>query len=183
MDFAKNFTRLRKQKNITQEEVGQVLGVSTAAVSKWETANSIPDIYMLGEIADYFEVTTDELLGRNIQKKRVAIVDDVKFMRDTIERILTDNNCTVVLKAENGKELLEHKNLHKAEFLILNVNMPVMDGFETLKAIKEKNLAMKIVMCSADDSIETIDKAMALGANDYLVKPFKDGDLLELVKN
>lgn len=182
MDFAKNFMRLRKEKNVTQEEIGQVLGISTAAVSKWETNNSIPDIYMLGEIADYFDVTTDELLGRNIQKKRVAIVDDVKFMRDTMERILTDNNCTVVLKAANGKELLEHKNFHKAEILILDVNMPVMDGFSTLEAVREKNSNLKIIMCSADDSSEAKSMAKELGANGYLVKPFQDEDLVKIIE-
>ena len=54
---------LRKQKNITQEELAQVLNVTNQAVSKWESGSNCPDINLLPEIAKYFNVSIDELLG------------------------------------------------------------------------------------------------------------------------
>ena len=65
---------LRKQRNITQEALAAELGVTAAAVSKWENGYTLPDILMLCALADFFEVTTDELLGRTAVQKRAIIV-------------------------------------------------------------------------------------------------------------
>ena len=65
---------LRKEKNITQEQLAAELGVTAAAVSKWEKGYTLPDILMLGALADFFEVTTDQLLGRNSVQKQAIIV-------------------------------------------------------------------------------------------------------------
>ena len=70
----KKFFDLRKKKNITQEELAADLGVTAAAVSKWEKGYTLPDILMLCALADYFEVTTDELLGRNSMGKQAIVV-------------------------------------------------------------------------------------------------------------
>ena len=64
MNLGKTILELRKAKNVTQEEMAAELGVTAAAVSKWENDYTLPDILMLCAIADYFQVTTDELLGR-----------------------------------------------------------------------------------------------------------------------
>lgn len=64
MNIGKNIFELRKTKNVTQEALAAELGVTAAAVSKWENGYTLPDILMLCALADYFEVTTDELLGR-----------------------------------------------------------------------------------------------------------------------
>ena len=63
MNLGKMILELRKKKNVTQEELAAELGVTAAAVSKWEKGYTLPDILMLCALADYFTVTTDELLG------------------------------------------------------------------------------------------------------------------------
>lgn len=73
MNFGKTISDLRKQKNVTQEEMAAELGVTAAAVSKWENGYTLPDILMLCAIADYFDVTTDELLGRKENLKFAVI--------------------------------------------------------------------------------------------------------------
>ena len=73
MNIGKNILNLRRQKNITQEELAAELGVTAAAISKWENSNTLPDILMLCALADYFHTTTDELLGRNA-KPMYAII-------------------------------------------------------------------------------------------------------------
>ncbi len=59
---------LRKQKGLTQEELAKALGVTNQAVSKWESGQCCPDIQLLPELAKYFEVSVDELLGCNSSK-------------------------------------------------------------------------------------------------------------------
>lgn len=182
MELAKNIIRLRKQKGMTQEELGSILGVSTAAVSKWETENSIPDIYMLSELADFFQVTTDELLGRNICRIKAAIADDSAFIREKIEQILVQNNYQVLIKAENGQKLLDHPQLPKVQIVILDLSMPELDGMETLRLLKEKYPRIRVVICSADSSPESIQNAKELGAEAYVTKPFQDRFLLEALQ-
>ena len=74
MNFGKTISELRKNKNVTQEEMAAQLGVTAAAVSKWENDYTLPDILMLCALADYFQVTTDELLGRNPVPEQAIIV-------------------------------------------------------------------------------------------------------------
>ena len=73
MNIGQKILELRKQKNIKQEELAAELGVTAAAVSKWENGYTLPDIMMLCALADYFEVTTDELLGRAMPLKYAVI--------------------------------------------------------------------------------------------------------------
>ena len=74
MNIGNQISALRKTKNVTQEALAAELGVTAAAVSKWEKGYTLPDILMLCALADFFEVTTDELLGRNAVQKQAIIV-------------------------------------------------------------------------------------------------------------
>ena len=74
MNLGHNILTLRRQKGVTQEELAAALGVTSAAVSKWENNYTLPDILMLCALADYFQVTTDELLGRNTVRKQALVV-------------------------------------------------------------------------------------------------------------
>lgn len=78
-NFSNNFKTMRKQRNLTQEQIAETLGVSCQAVSKWETNSSYPDISLLPIIADYFGVSVDYLIGHDTSKQ--------------LEEI--DNTCTL----------------------------------------------------------------------------------------
>jgi len=87
MNIGKNILEQRKQKNITQEELAAELGVTAAAVSKWENGYTLPDILMLCALADYFGVTTDELLGRVRQWKYAVIAAETQELGKKMEAI------------------------------------------------------------------------------------------------
>ena len=74
MNIGTTILALRKKHSITQEALAAELGVTAAAVSKWEKGYTLPDILMLCALADYFKVTTDELLGRTSAKKQAIVV-------------------------------------------------------------------------------------------------------------
>lgn len=67
LNFPENIVRLRHDKNLTQEELADFMGVTKASVSKWEKGNSMPDIMLLPQLAAYFDVTVDELIGYEAQ--------------------------------------------------------------------------------------------------------------------
>ena len=58
-----NIKRLRQNKGVTQEHLGDALGISSQAVSKWENESALPDIFLLPKLADYFGISIDELMG------------------------------------------------------------------------------------------------------------------------
>ena len=74
MNLGKTILELRKKKNVTQEDLAAELGVTAAAVSKWENGYTLPDVLMLCALADCFQVTTDELLGRSAARKQAIVV-------------------------------------------------------------------------------------------------------------
>jgi two-component system, chemotaxis family, chemotaxis protein CheY len=171
IDIGKKIYELRKNKNMTQEQLASEMGVSIAAVSKWETGNSIPDLLMLCSLADFFNISTDELLGR-IKNKKVIITDDSKFIRETLRQILSENGCEVIAEAADGDELMNILKVKKADLVMLDVKMPRMDGMEALKLIKRDYPDIKVIMCSAVNDKEVMDKVIDLGAFGYVVKPF-----------
>ena len=92
MNFGKTILELRKKKNVTQEELAAELGVTAAAVSKWENGYTLPDILMLCALADYFAVTTDALLGRNAPKKQAIVVTETKELGQKIAALAQKYN-------------------------------------------------------------------------------------------
>ena len=74
--FPKNFTRLRAKKGITQEKMAEQFGVSRSTIAKWESGASIPHLYIVDNIADFFEVSIDELLHGDINHDCDANVEE-----------------------------------------------------------------------------------------------------------
>ena len=91
-----------------------------------------------------------------------------------------------VLEAENGKKGLELMRRHKPHLVFLVYNMPVLDGINVLQSIKEFYIQeigpIPIIMTTARSDVETVQKAIALGARDYLVKPYDLSLFLQKVR-
>ncbi len=71
MKISENIKKLRKAKNLRQEQLAEAMGVSTASVSKWETGQCAPELTVLAELADFFEISIDSLIGHNVNPYRV----------------------------------------------------------------------------------------------------------------
>lgn len=171
MDIGHNIMTLRKQHGITQEKLAAEMGVSMAAVSKWETENSMPDIIMLCALADYFKVTTDELLGRN-RMEEFVICDDAQLVREALQYIIAKEGYPNIVLTESGKQLSDVLEKKKPYAVFLDVNLPDADGLELLRRIKEQDPGIKVIMVTADTSEQTRRRAVESGADAYITKPF-----------
>ena len=63
MIIGNNIKRIRQNKGVTQEQLGDIIGVTGQAISKWENGSALPDIQVLPKLADYFGISIDELMG------------------------------------------------------------------------------------------------------------------------
>jgi len=79
--IGENIKRLRKAKNVTQEQIAEVLGISVTAVSKWERGETYPDITLLFPLAHYFGVTLDELMGYDEERVQAEIAETLEYYR------------------------------------------------------------------------------------------------------
>lgn len=113
MNIGNSILNLRKQKNITQEALAAELGVTAAAVSKWEKGYTLPDILMICALADYFEVTTDELLGRSDTKKRAIVVAENEGLAEKIVELAAKYSIKVCAVFTDPEAALAYETAHK----------------------------------------------------------------------
>jgi two-component system cell cycle response regulator len=111
---------------------------------------------------------------------KILIVDDSKVVRLSVLKALEPYDCTA-LEAENGATALDIASREKPDAVLLDYNMPVMDGFELLSRIRvEPTLkATPVIMLTTLSDRETVMKIARLGVREYLVKPFKEEMLIE----
>ena len=102
-------------------------------------------------------------------KKKILLVDDDKFIRDTfVERLR--NNKYEVSSAKDGKEAIEKISNNNFDVVITDIKMPKVNGIEVLKFSKKNKPKTKVIMMSAYVPQEVIDEAMKLGADEYIEK-------------
>ena len=111
--------------------------------------------------------------------KKVLIVDDAAFMRMTLKMMLERNGFEVVGEAENGAAGLEQYQELKPDLVTMDITMPVMTGIDALKSIKQIDPQAKVVMVSAMGQEKIVVDAVMSGANDFIVKPFKEDHVVK----
>jgi len=107
--------------------------------------------------------------------KTILLVDDSRAVRLAGKRMATAIGLTT-LEAENGEEALKIVRSNDVDAVLLDWNMPIMDGMEFLKALRaEPQLRQPIVvMCTTENDMTRIVEAMESGANEYIMKPFTE---------
>lgn len=116
---------------------------------------------------------------------KVLLTDDSSTMRKIQKRVLAGMDITDVLEASNGKEALELISQHKFDFVLLDVNMPEMNGMETLKTIRGNpdSAKLPVIMCTSVADKGQVMEAIKAGATNYLVKPFQPEDLQKKIES
>lgn len=116
-------------------------------------------------------------------KIRVLLVDDVEETRVNIKKLFFfAPDIEVVGEGANGVEALQLVDSLKPDLILIDINMPVMDGIEAIEKISLYHPACCVVVMSVQGEQEYLRRAMSAGARDYLVKPFSSDDLINTTK-
>ena len=113
------------------------------------------------------------------EMKTCLIVDDSSVIRKVARRILEGMEFQI-MEAEDGEQALEVCRRNLPEAILLDWNMPKMDGYEFLRSLRKLpgGDAPKVVFCTTENDVAHIARALHAGANEYIMKPF-DRDIVE----
>jgi len=135
LNLAENFKRLRKKRGITQEELASFIGVSFQAVSKWERNEGYPDITFLPTIANFFDVSIDELLGMNEIKDNIRRNEMLQGLRKNS----SEGNVEACISV-----LRECVRCFPDDYLIMSDLAMYLDGFGNTPEERNENHAQAI---------------------------------------
>ena len=116
-------------------------------------------------------------------KINLIIVDDHDLIREGLNRILSFEEDLVILgEGRNGIEALELIKTKTPDVVLLDINMPIMDGIETLKKIKEYSKETKVVMLTVENDRRTINEAIDIGAEAYVLKESAGSEVTNAIR-
>ncbi|HEY9062052.1 MAG TPA: response regulator [Pseudobacteroides sp.] len=113
----------------------------------------------------------------------VLIVDDAAFMRTSLKLMLERNGFTVVGEAENGVACIQKYVELKPDIVTMDITMPILDGIEATKKIKELDPKAKVIIVSAMGQEAYVRDAVVAGAKNFIVKPFKEDHVMKVLNS
>jgi two-component system chemotaxis response regulator CheY len=113
---------------------------------------------------------------------RVLIVDDAVFMRNTLKEIFTSSGYEIAGEAANGVEAVEKYQDVTPEVTTMDIVMPFKNGIEATREILKSDPSATIIICSALGQESLVMEAIEAGATDFIVKPFKAENVIQVVK-
>ena len=168
----KKIAKLRKNNNMTQFELADALGISFQAVSNWERGNSMPDISKLPEIAELFQVSIDEILGkRNPILKEVANGEKVVLTN----HLKTDvDEAATLMKPQQIKEMIDYSEFNPK---VISALLPFLDSEyveELMNKCKDagKSIAVFLPFLSEERIDELAEEANTNGESFMMFLPF-----------
>ena len=117
------------------------------------------------------------------RKVRVLLADDESHVRLFIKTIISSMGCQVVGEATNGKEAVELFDQTTPDLVLLDINMPVMDGIAALKALRAKSEKVASVMITALASAAIVEQCLEAGANYHLRKDLPVAELKQEIRD
>lgn len=175
--IGKRIVTLRKEKNMTQMELADKLGISFQAVSNWERGNSMPDISKLPELAEIFGVTLDELLGEKsplieaaVEDRLEECIEKLEVEKEDVEKVLP------LLKPDQIQNMAGH-----VDAKMLNAFLPFMDEevvAEWAREAKRKGeiIGMYLPFMDEDDVADMAKEALYAKQDVAMYIPYMDED-------
>ena len=151
MSIGSTIKRLRRKKDITQEQLAEYLGITSRAISQWECDRTAPDISMLPPLANFFNVTTDFLLGMETYQKDLRKKEFDEAFRNYWEHDDKEKNYQIALRAvaeyPGNMEYVEW--LASAEYYVA---IPTLDNSEYARLLESSAKHYKLVLDNTKDS-------------------------------
>ena len=117
------------------------------------------------------------------RKVRVLLVDDEAHVRLFVKTIIASLGCEVVGEAADGRQALELFDKTSPDLVLLDINMPVMDGITALRELRRRSEQVAIVMLTSLASPEVVENCLDLGANYHLRKDLPVSELRQEIRN
>lgn len=113
---------------------------------------------------------------------KILVVEDNKINQIVTKKILESNNfkCTILEDGYAAIELLDNENF---DVILMDINMPIINGFDTTKLIRKKGITTPVIALTAFDKQEITEQALSCGMNDIIIKPFEQGKLFQVINN
>ncbi len=119
---------------------------------------------------------------KNMSEKEILVIDDEQMILEMLDQILSSAGY-VVRTALGGKEALELFTEHPVKLVLTDIKMPGIDGYQLLREIKKKEPDARIVLMSGYSNDLSIREAIELGADEFVVKPFKGREILQVLES
>lgn len=113
---------------------------------------------------------------------KILVVEDNKINQIVTKKILESNNfkCTILDDGYAAIELLDNENF---DVILMDINMPIINGFDTTKLIRKKGITTPVIALTAFDKQEITEQSLSCGMNDIIIKPFEQGKLFQVINN
>ena len=113
---------------------------------------------------------------------KIMITDDHSMIREGLKNLLElDGDIKVICEAENGEDCLEKLKTVKPDVLLLDINMPKMNGLEVLKKLKDNKSKVKVLVLTVHNETEYLMKAVEIGINGYVLKDSESAELKKAI--
>ncbi|MBE5844205.1 MAG: response regulator [Butyrivibrio sp.] len=114
-------------------------------------------------------------------RRRILIADDTTFMREMLKSSLDREKYEIVGEATTGQQAVDQFKEKKPDLLILDINMPVMNGIDALTEVMAYDPNANVIMCSDQKQEPMIVLALKKGAKDFVIKPFMASDVIHAI--
>jgi two-component system chemotaxis response regulator CheY len=128
----------------------------------------------------------DDFFAKNEAKKKMAdgktvmLVDDSTFMRTALREMVQKHGYKVLGEAENGKLGAQYYNNFLVDYILLGIQMPVMDGMDFLKQIDKRD-ECRVIVVTAACHVKTVLEAIEYGADYFIIKPFSATQMIDVL--
>lgn len=117
-------------------------------------------------------------VSRDTKKIRVLIVDDIPETRDNLKKLLYfEDDIEIIGAASNGREGVEQASALHPDIVLMDINMPGMDGIQASELISQQDPNIQVVMMSVQGEADYLRRSMLAGAREFLIKPFSSEEL------
>ncbi|WP_410473132.1 two-component system response regulator NarL [Faucicola mancuniensis] len=119
----------------------------------------------------------------SVNPARLLLVDDHPMIRRGLSDLLSlENDVKVVGEANNGQEAIDYLQHNSVDLVVLDNNMPIMNGIETLKKIRELEIEGKVLLFTVSDSGKDVQDALEYGVDGYLLKDNEPEDIIKDIR-
>ncbi|SCX97854.1 response regulator [Butyrivibrio sp. INlla14] len=114
-------------------------------------------------------------------KRKILLADDTTFMREMLKSALDPEKYQIIGEATDGAMAVEYYKEKKPDLMILDINMPKMNGIDALTEVIKYDSKANVIMCSDQKYENMIVMAIKRGAKDFIIKPFTSSDVITAV--